>query len=159
MKIALLFLSILAGCMSANASNTSISPLTFDDEIELSWPVKGIITQGYRGEEHDAIDIAGITGREIMAAYDGVVVVRERNRRFGYYIMIDHENGFVTGYAHNSKLIAKKGQRVKKGEVISLMGSTGYSSGPHLHFEVIKNDKHVNPQRFLPPMHGTKKKD
>ncbi len=120
------------------------------------WPAKGVFTSGFGprwGRMHKGIDIAAPTGTPIHAAADGVVVSAGWNRGgYGNLVDIRHADGTMTRYAHNSKIIVSKGQRVEQGQKISLMGSTGFSTGPHLHFEIRKNgQKAVNPIAFLPP--------
>ena len=94
---------------------------------------------------HHGVDIAGNMGSPVLAAKDGKVIIAGWQGGYGNAIIIDHGGGITTVYAHCSKLIAKVGQNVKQGEVIAKVGSTGYSTGPHLHFEVRNNGKVVNP--------------
>lgn len=94
---------------------------------------------------HHGVDIAGNMGSPILAAKDGKVIIAGWQGGYGNAIIIDHGGGITSVYAHCSKLIAKVGQNVKRGEVIAKVGSTGYSTGPHLHFEVRKNGVVVNP--------------
>lgn len=119
------------------------------------WPAKGVLTSGYGprwGRMHRGIDIAAPTGTPIHAAADGIVKSAGWNRGgYGYLVDIRHSDGTLTRYAHNSKLLVKKGQQVQQGQKISLMGSTGFSTGPHLHFEIRPNGKARNPMAFLPP--------
>jgi murein DD-endopeptidase MepM/ murein hydrolase activator NlpD len=122
----------------------------------FAWPAKGVFTSGFGrrwGRMHKGIDIAAPTGTPIHAAADGVVVSAGWNRGgYGNLVDIRHPDGTLTRYAHNSKIIVKKGQQVQQGQRISLMGSTGFSTGPHLHFEIRKGGtKAVNPIAFLPP--------
>ncbi len=100
---------------------------------------------------HNGIDIAAAGGTDILAAEGGVVLISEwqQNGGYGQYVVIDHGNGLSTVYAHASKLIAKVGQRVERGDVIALVGTTGNSTGNHLHFEVRKNGNPVNPLDYL----------
>jgi murein DD-endopeptidase MepM/ murein hydrolase activator NlpD len=89
------------------------------------------------------------TGTPILAAMSGKVTTTGINRVYGNYVIIDHGNGYQTLYAHMSKIIASKGQWVSQGTRIGLVGSTGYSTGPHLHFTVYKNGNTINPMSVL----------
>ena len=118
----------------------------------LSWPYRGRMNSyyGYRkGEFHTGIDIGGAVGDPYVAAGSGTVVSAGWNGNYGYSILIDHGNGIQTRYAHSSKLLVNAGQSVSKGQTIGLVGSTGRSTGPHLHFEVIVNGDTVNPMSYL----------
>ncbi|MEG3849870.1 peptidoglycan DD-metalloendopeptidase family protein [Microcoleus sp. herbarium19] len=119
------------------------------------WPAKGVLTSGYGwrwGRMHKGIDIAGPIGTPIVAADSGVVTYAEWNDGgYGYLVEITHPDGSETIYAHNSRILVQKGQRVDRGEQISEMGSTGFSTGPHLHFEIHPaGSGAVNPMAFLP---------
>jgi murein DD-endopeptidase MepM/ murein hydrolase activator NlpD len=121
----------------------------------LIWPAKGVLTSGYGwrwGRMHRGIDIAGPIGTPIVAASDGVVTYAEWNDGgYGYLVEITHPDGTETIYAHNSRILVQKGQKVAQGEQISEMGSTGFSTGPHLHFEIHPAGQGaVNPMAFLP---------
>ena len=98
---------------------------------------------------HTATDMACPTGTPILAAMSGKVTTTGINRVYGNYVIIDHGNGYQTLYAHMSKIIASKGQWVSQGTRIGLVGSTGYSTGPHLHFTVYKKGKLVDPMTVL----------
>lgn len=122
----------------------------------LLWPVPGYKRissyYGYRihpvlktKKLHTGIDIPAPTGTPVLAAEGGVVIYSGYKGSYGIAVMIDHGNGIVTLYGHNSKVAVKKGDKVRKGQVIALVGSTGRSTGPHSHFEVRKNGKHTNP--------------
>ena len=100
---------------------------------------------------HGGMDLAVPTGTPIRAALPGTVVVSKYNAGgYGYYVMIDHGNGLATLYGHCSKLLAKVGQTVEAGDIIALSGSTGRSTGPHLHFETRVNGERTNPRAYLP---------
>ena len=100
---------------------------------------------------HSGMDLAVPTGTSVRAALPGTVTVSTYNRGgYGYYVMIDHGNGLSTLYGHNSQLLARVGQTVEAGDVIALSGSTGRSTGPHLHFEVRINGERTNPRSYLP---------
>ena len=114
------------------------------------WPATGVITQ-YSWSGHVALDIANLTGTPIYAADAGVVIyVGWDNTGYGNMILIDHGNGFRTRYAHLSAFNVSAGQQVSKGALIGRMGSTGRSTGPHLHFEIIYNGVRQNPLAYLP---------
>ncbi|MEG5052229.1 MULTISPECIES: peptidoglycan DD-metalloendopeptidase family protein [unclassified Microcoleus] len=119
------------------------------------WPSKGVLTSGYGwrwGRMHRGIDIAGPIGTPIVAASDGVVTYAQWNDGgYGYLVEITHPDGTETVYAHNSRILVQKGQRVAQGEQISEMGSTGFSTGPHLHFEIHPPGQGaINPMALLP---------
>ena len=89
-----------------------------------------------RGAPHEGIDFAAPIGTPILAAAGGIVITAEVHPQYGRMVEVDHGNGLVTRYAHASRLIAKVGELVKRGQKIAEVGSTGYSTGPHLHFEL-----------------------
>lgn len=118
------------------------------------WPVagRGTITSryGYRGRGfHRGLDIGTPTGTAILAADSGTVTQSGWSGAYGILVTINHGNGYVTKYAHNSATLVSVGQHVQKGQQIARSGSTGNSTGPHLHFEVIKNGSNVNPLSYL----------
>ncbi|MDJ1183787.1 peptidoglycan DD-metalloendopeptidase family protein [Roseofilum casamattae] len=120
-----------------------------------TWPSKGVLTSGYGwrwGRMHKGIDIAGPIGTPIFAAASGVVDYAQwNNGGYGYLVDIRHPDGSLTRYAHNNRILVRKGQRVRQGEQIAEMGSTGYSTGPHLHFEIhAAGQGAVNPIAYLP---------
>ena len=119
------------------------------------WPAQGVLTSGYGwrwGRMHRGVDIAGPVGTPIFAAAPGVVVRSGWNSGgYGNLVDIRHPDGSMTRYAHNSRLIVQAGQQVRQGQQIAEMGSTGYSTGPHLHFEIHTPDQGtVNPMAHLP---------
>ena len=89
-------------------------------------------------------------GRALLGHREGDRVYVEVNSSYGYYVMIDHGNGLSTLYAHNSQLLVRVGQTVEAGDIVSLSGSTGRSTGPHLHFEVRVSGQRTNPRYYLP---------
>lgn len=112
------------------------------------WPVRGTITSGFGsrwGSIHTGIDIGVPSGTSVKAARAGTVISAGWQNGYGYAVEIDHGNGIVTLYGHNSKLLVSKGDKVEAGDIIARSGSTGHSTGPHVHFEVRKNGKAVNP--------------
>lgn len=127
---------------------------------EFRWPTKATrITSPYgtrkdpitkKTSMHTGIDIAASMGSNIYAANSGTVVVAGwSSKGYGNYVVIDHGGGKSTLYAHMSKIKTTKGATVTKGDVIGLVGTTGYSTGPHLHFEILINGKHTNPMNYF----------
>jgi murein DD-endopeptidase MepM/ murein hydrolase activator NlpD len=118
------------------------------------WPVSGggRITSRYGMREsrfHYGVDIGSTTGTAVLAADAGTVTYADWGGSYGNLVSIDHGNGYVTKYAHNSSILVSVGQRVSKGSQIARVGSTGNSTGPHLHFEVLRNGSNVNPLNFF----------
>ncbi len=140
--------------------NPSQSPVVYDGS-QFTWPTPGYyyLTSGFGprwGRNHNGIDIAGsnIYGTPIVAAADGVVSLVDYNGGgYGYYVMIDHGsnngNNFSTLYAHMSSQAAYVGQRVSAGDIIGYVGSTGYSTGPHCHFEIRINGVPQDPMNYF----------
>ncbi len=115
-------------------------------------PVYGTVTSRYgyrRSGFHKGIDIANSYGTPIRAADNGKVIFAGWDGLFGKLVKLDHQNGYVTYYAHNSSLAVSVGETVQKGEIIAYMGSTGNSSGPHCHFEIYKNGVLKNPDNYI----------
>ena len=100
-------------------------------------------------EHHKGIDIASREGSAILAVADGVVSWAGERNGYGTLVEIRHGSGYVTRYGHNRQSMVEAGDTVRKGEVIALMGSSGRSTGPHVHVEVIHNGKQVNPVKYL----------
>jgi murein DD-endopeptidase MepM/ murein hydrolase activator NlpD len=120
------------------------------------WPAKGVFTSGYGwrwGRMHKGIDVANNVGTPIVAARDGRVTYSGwHDGGYGYLVEITHQDGSRTLYAHNSRILVRTGELVAQGQPISKMGSTGRSTGPHLHFEIHPPGRGAaNPLQFLPP--------
>ncbi|HBS60469.1 MAG TPA: M23 family peptidase [Firmicutes bacterium] len=122
------------------------------------WPVGGDVTSGFgwrnspwgEGSEfHQGIDIANSLGTPIVATADGRVAQSGWSGGYGNLVQIDHGNGIVTIYGHNSQVVVTEGQQVRKGQIIAYLGSTGRSTGPHVHYEIRVNDNAVDPLGFL----------
>ncbi|MCX4028322.1 M23 family metallopeptidase [Endozoicomonas sp. SM1973] len=103
---------------------------------------------------HKGIDFAGKYGSGIFSVGSGVITWAGSRGGYGNMVEVNHGNGFVTRYAHNSKVLVKVGDLVKKGQRIALMGSSGRATGPHVHFEVYKDGKAVNPARYISRANG-----
>ena len=129
----------------------------FCSPVGANW--RNIVTSEFGGridpitgqrDGHTGMDLAIPTGTPVRAALPGTVRVAKYDSSYGYYVTIGHENGLLTLYGHNSRLLVQPGQTVQAGDVISLSGSTGRSTGPHLHFEVRVNGQRTNPRYYLP---------
>ena len=117
------------------------------------WPLRGVITSGFGmrwGRMHQGLDIDGETGDPIRAAKSGTVSMSGVGGGYGNMVVIDHGGGAATLYAHASQLFVTEGQRVAQGQLIAAVGSTGFSTGSHLHFEIRINGTPQNPLPFLP---------
>jgi murein DD-endopeptidase MepM/ murein hydrolase activator NlpD len=100
---------------------------------------------------HRGVDFAGPAGSQVMAVAAGVVTRAEAASGYGNLVEINHGNGYVTRYGHNQRVLVRVGDTVSRGTSIALMGSTGRSTGPHVHFEVLLNGLHLNPLKFIGP--------
>ena len=113
------------------------------------WPVYGWMSQGYRGD-HRAIDIAAVGGTFVTAADRGVVIRSGWNDQgYGTFVVIDHNIDYITLYAHMQDIYVKEGDVVAQGQIIGTIGSTGNSTGPHLHFEIRDFGRLANPLDLL----------
>ena len=126
--------------------------------IVLTWPLSGPVTSGfgYRKDPfsgnkrfHCGMDIGAEIGTPVKAAGNGKVIFSGWKGAYGYLVVIAHEKNYITVYAHNSKNLVKKGETIKKGEVVALSGNTGAVTGAHLHFEIRKGTVPLNPRRLL----------
>ena len=157
MTRSLLYSSILSEPVPEQIGVGTYTPKPASDSTVLtgsgrfSWPLDGgRISDHFGGERrHRGIDLAAPLGTNIFAADDGVVRVASVGSSYGYYLIIDHQDGTETLYAHCSLLLATPGQEVKRGQIIAHVGSTGHSTGPHLHFEVRVNGLNCDPALFL----------
>lgn len=122
------------------------------------WPVRGVITSGFGGRSdpfngegafHTGIDLAVVKGTPVHTTADGVVTTASWHTGYGKLVVVDHGNGFQTYYGHLSKILVIPGEEVRLGQVIALSGSTGRSTGPHVHYEVRLHGTPVNPHRYM----------
>ena len=124
----------------------------------LGWPVAGTISSpyGYRNhpvrEErkfHTGVDLSVPSGSAVKATADGIVSFAGWTENSGIVVVAEHGHGFSTAYAHNRKALVRVGQRIARGDVIAMSGSTGVSTGPHVHYEIWRNGRHTDPAGFL----------
>ena len=134
---------------SPSISNIFKSPSSEKNVNGFIWPAVGHkITQYYHWRHH-AIDVGGKTGSDLYASKGGKIIKAGWGTGYGNYVVIDHGGGVKTLYAHMTKIYVKRGQTVNQGDVIGALGSTGWSTGPHLHFEITINGRKVNPLSYL----------
>ncbi|MBN2030122.1 peptidoglycan DD-metalloendopeptidase family protein [bacterium] len=133
----------------------------FDPEyLPTRLPVNGYVTTRFQeggwfvGRSHLGIDIAAQKGTSIRAAGSGIILFADWTPDFGNLVVIAHGNGLFSYYAHAMRLLVAQGMRVKRGDVIALVGSSGISSAPHLHFEIWKNGKALDPEEFIFALQG-----
>ncbi len=157
-------LSQLKGAASRQETSLQMLIEYFEDKRSLYastpsiWPVRGWVTSPFGTRTspfsgiptfHEGLDIAAQTGTPVMSPADGVVVKAGFSTGYGNMVEISHGYGIKTIFAHNSRLNVKAGQHVKRGDIISFVGDTGSSTGPHLHYEVRVNGLPVNPVKYL----------
>ncbi len=150
--------------MSGQSASLTHGPVLHGDlglsgpAVPTLWPVRGQVTAGFgqrmdpfNGEDafHGGLDISAPSGSQVEATADGIVISAERDSGYGNSIVVDHGYGVTTRYGHLSRIFVIVGQEVKRGQIIGAVGSTGRSTGPHLHYEVRIHDAPVNPARYL----------
>src|ERR1051325_5284551 len=147
-------IDVLTPLQPENQVPLPAQPLDIQDE-KFIWPVVGSVNSGFgprSGSFHDGIDIGAPAGTPIRAIERGEVIYSDQLRGYGNIVIIRHAEGIVSVYAHNDVNLAKQGQVVSRGEIIAKVGSTGRVTGPHLHFEIRKNNTAQDPLRFLPQL-------
>jgi murein DD-endopeptidase MepM/ murein hydrolase activator NlpD len=129
------------------------------------WPVDGRLMDGFgrrldplsgEGEMHTGVDISAVQGTPVKASADGIVMFAAWNGGYGRCVVIDHGNNYQTLYGHLSRITAIEGQEIRQGEILGAVGTSGHSTGPHLHYEVHVGSTPVNPYRFLARAAGLK---
>ena len=147
-------LAVTFSVVPCGAAGDSRSPAA----MPSIWPVAGAVTSGFgwrlspidgSHEWHQGIDIAAETGTPVVSAANGQVLQSGWSESYGYIVHIDHGNGLATVYGHNSSLVVGTGEKVRMGQVIAYAGSTGRSTGPHLHYEIRINNTAVDPWTYL----------
>ncbi len=121
--------------------------------LTFAWPAKGKITAGFGlhdGNHHDGLDIGAPRGGGVAAARDGKVIFSDRLSGYGNVVILEHNKGFTSVYAHNATNLVRKGARIRQGQRIATIGATGRTNSPHLHFEIRKDNVARNPRFYLP---------
>ena len=128
-------------------------------QTPAGWPVKdGWVSSSFgsrmhpmtgKKQFHRGVDIPGKIGADVLAVADGVITRSTEGGNYGWLVEIDHGDGYSTLYSHNSRNLVSEGQTVVKGQPVGQVGSTGRSTGPHVHFEVLKKDRNINPIKYL----------
>jgi len=143
-----------AGSGAVASAGTTLGARPPSDRLPvLQWPVKGVLYSRYgqRGAtRHDGIDIAAPEGSPIVAAADGEAIFVGTQRGYGNLVILRHDDGLVTIYAHNRENLIKEGTKVRQGDLIARVGRTGRATGPHCHFEVRRGTTPMEPLDFLP---------
>ncbi|VAW62505.1 Peptidase, M23/M37 family [hydrothermal vent metagenome] len=144
-------LSVLEGILMSSHMQVEVFPA--GRPIKRGWisSYYGTRTNPFTGklQFHKGMDFAAKSGSDVLAVAGGVVTWSSKRYGYGNLVEINHGNGYITRYGHNKTNLVGVGDTVKKGQIISLMGSTGRSTGPHVHFEVIKNGRQINPKKFV----------
>jgi len=144
-------LSILEKLLIADQYKLMITPT--GNPVEKGWISSyfGMRKDPFNGKQkmHNGVDIAGKSGTNVMATADGVVITARKQNGYGKVLEIEHGYGLSTRYAHNKTIAVKVGDVVKQGQIIASMGSSGRSTGPHVHYEVLRNGKNVNPKKYI----------
>jgi murein DD-endopeptidase MepM/ murein hydrolase activator NlpD len=142
---------IVPGSQPQSLADSSIQSATY------IWPVSNVDVSSPFGQRwgrlHSGIDLRAPRGTPVKASSHGKVIFSGRKNGYGKIIVIAHAGGVETTYAHNSRNLVKVGQRVKRGKVIAKVGRTGNATGNHVHFEIRRRGKAINPKRYLPAIH------
>jgi len=144
-------LDILENLLLAEQLNSTITPSGSPSKNGWISSYFGLRKDPFSGKKkmHKGVDIAGQSGSFVRATADGIVISIKKQTGYGNVLEIDHGYGLSTRYGHNKTITVKLGELVERGQLIATMGSTGRSTGPHVHYEVLYNGKPVNPQRYI----------
>jgi murein DD-endopeptidase MepM/ murein hydrolase activator NlpD len=143
---------LMARIQAAQARSSTGGTPTVRSSSGFIWPASGVVTSGFGwrwGRMHEGLDIAASYGAPISAASSGTVIYAGWMGGYGNLVVIDHGGGLATAYGHQSSIAVSSGSQVSQGQTIGYVGSTGHSTGPHLHFEVRVNGAAVDPMGYL----------
>ena len=144
------YIDSIIGTEKINNLNEENIRFTVTNNLPSVKPTDGLISKKYNPEtKHFGIDLVNAEGTPIFAVADGQVVISDYSDDFGYFIILDHQNGYISHYYHNQENFFNKGDSVSAGDVIAKLGNTGMSTGPHLHFELWKDGESVDPITFF----------
>jgi len=144
-------LDVLESLLMSRSLQEEVFPAGFPAEKGWVSSYFGMRTDPFTGKpaRHEGVDVAGKMGSNVLSVASGVVTWAGERYGYGNLVEVNHGNGYVTRYGHNKEVKVSVGDTVKKGQVIALMGSTGRSTGPHVHFEVLRNGTPVNPIKYV----------
>ncbi len=149
-------LNVLANIIETRSLEQDIYPA--GKPVKQGWLSSGFgwRTDPFTGSRnfHHGVDFAGKRGTEVVTVASGIVIVAGTKGGYGKFVEIMHGDGFVTRYAHNQQLLVAVGDKVEKGQAIAKLGSSGHATGPHLHFEVLKGGKKINPLGYIRRVRG-----
>jgi murein DD-endopeptidase MepM/ murein hydrolase activator NlpD len=147
--VAALLAAGIQGCASARHADQGT-------RVPSGWPVTGtgvVITSDFgapRGRfHHQGIDLSAPAGTPVRATADGKVVLAERSGEYGRTVLVDHGGGWQTRYAHLKRIKVERGKKLTRGEIVGTVGSSGNASGPHLHYEILRNGTPIDPRPYL----------
>ena len=144
------YIDSIIGTEKINNLNEENIRFTVTNNLPSVEPTDGLISKKYNPEtKHFGIDLVNTEGTPIFAVANGQVVISDYSDDFGYFIILDHQNGYISHYYHNQENFFNKGDSVSAGDVIAKLGNTGMSTGPHLHFELWKDGESVDPITFF----------
>ena len=144
------YIDSIIGTEKINNLNEENIRFTVTNNLPSVKPTDGLISKKYNPEtKHFGIDLVNAEGTPIFAVANGQVVISDYSDDFGYFIILDHQNGYISHYYHNQENFFNKGDSVSAGDVIAKLGNTGMSTGPHLHFELWKDGESVDPITFF----------
>jgi murein DD-endopeptidase MepM/ murein hydrolase activator NlpD len=146
--VALVAAAVLQGCASSRSRGEIVIP--------NGWPVdpeEAVVSSPFGarrgGSSHTGLDLRAPKGTPVWATADGTVVVAEREGAYGRTVVVDHGGGYTTRYAHLRRIKVERGERVKRGEVLGTVGESGNAGGVHLHYEVLRDGRPVDPRPYL----------
>ena len=144
------YIDTIIGTEQSNDLNENNIRYMIANNLPSIKPTDGLISKLYDKEtKHLGLDLVNEVGTPIFATASGLVVMSDFSEDFGNFIILDHQNGYISHYYHNEENFVKKGDFTNAGDVIAKLGNTGMSTGPHLHFEIWKDGKSINPNTFF----------